>query len=384
MRSAPAPDAPAMTPRTPSFTDDILALFSERGAALADVAMLQPADPFLDMAGEDLRRRIFLTESEDGATLCLRPEFTIPVCMGHIRNDPATPRRYGYLGPVFRQHREGANEFFQAGIEDLGEPHTARADARSMADAHALLARLLPGTGLDVTLGDQAVFEAVLAALGLPRGWQRRLARAFGAPDLLAAALNDLAEPPANGRLPEEMESLVARRDEAALTARVEAEMEAAGLSPSAGRTPEEIARRLIEKAELASVRLADSAFAALEEFLEIRVPLEEASERLSDFAARAGIALDDALAAFDARAREIARQRLPLAGIHYDAAFGRPLDYYTGLVFEIAAEDHGRPLIGGGRYDRLLTLLGAEGPIPGVGFSVWLDRVAALREAAA
>ena len=39
------------------------------------------------------------------------------------------------------------------------------------------------------------------------------------------------------------------------------------------------------------------------------------------------------------------------------------------------------RPLAGGGRYDRLLTLLGAKTPIPGVGFSVWLDRIEALRE---
>ncbi|TIO11841.1 MAG: ATP phosphoribosyltransferase regulatory subunit, partial [Mesorhizobium sp.] len=63
--------------------------------------------------------------------------------------------------------------------------------------------------------------------------------------------------------------------------------------------------------------------------------------------------------------------------------AFGRPLDYYTGLVFEIAAENGDRPLAGGGRYDRLLTLLGAKTPIPGVGFSVWLDRIEALREKA-
>ena len=33
---------------------------------------------------------------------------------------------------------------------------------------------------LTVTLGDQSIFEAVLAALGLPRGWRMRLARAFG------------------------------------------------------------------------------------------------------------------------------------------------------------------------------------------------------------
>ena len=101
--------------------------------------VIQPADPFLDMAGEDLRRRIFLTESETGETLCLRPEFTIPVCLDHIASRAGTPRRYAYLGEVFRQRREGGNEFFQAGIEDLGEADTAAADARSVADAHALL-----------------------------------------------------------------------------------------------------------------------------------------------------------------------------------------------------------------------------------------------------
>ncbi|KAB2865760.1 MAG: ATP phosphoribosyltransferase regulatory subunit, partial [Bauldia sp.] len=91
-----------MTFRLPSFAADILALFEERGAVLAEVGVLQPADPFLDMAGEDLRRRIFLTESETGETLCLRPEFTIPVCRDHIASQAGTPRRYGYLGQVFR------------------------------------------------------------------------------------------------------------------------------------------------------------------------------------------------------------------------------------------------------------------------------------------
>jgi ATP phosphoribosyltransferase regulatory subunit len=35
--------------------------------------------------------------------------------------------------------------------------------------------------------------------------------------------------------------------------------------------------------------------------------------------------------------------------------------------------------LAGGGRYDRLLTMLGASENIPGVGFSIWLDRLEAL-----
>lgn len=371
-----------MTSR-PAIASDIARLFAARNTHAVEVAVLQPADPFLDMAGEDLRRRIFLTESETGQTLCLRPEFTIPVCLDHIASQAGTPRRYSYLGEVFRQRREGGNEFFQAGIEDLGDRDTAAADARSLADAHALLSLVLPGRELAVTLGDQTIFEAVLAALGLPRGWRMRLARAFGSALMLEAALADLANPPRNSQLAGAVAALVLDGDLDALSAHVAGGMEQAGLSATVGRSPSEIARRLIEKAELRSVRLSNEAFAALKGFLAIDVPLDSAAGALERFAADAGLSLGAALENFAARAAAIESLGLPMSEISYDAAFGRPLDYYTGLVFEIAAQDGDRPLAGGGRYDRLLTLLGAKTPIPGVGFSVWLDRIEALRETA-
>jgi ATP phosphoribosyltransferase regulatory subunit len=367
----------------PSFAADIAATLAERGAAPVEVPVLQPANPFLDMAGEDLRRRIFLTESETGETLCLRPEFTIPVCRDHIAAQAGTPRRYGYLGEVFRQRRDGQAEFFQAGIEDLGETDIAAADARSVADAHALLARVLPGAALSVTLGDQSLFEAVLAALGLPRGWRMRLARAFGSHAMLEAALADLANPPRNAALPQPVAMLALDGDAEALAAHIAAGMEQAGMPATAGRAPADIARRLVEKAQLRSVRLSNEAFSALKEFLAIDVPLAEAAAALEKFAASAGLSLDAALENFSARAAAIAGHGLPLEKIRYNAAFGRPLDYYTGLVFEIGTDAEDRPLAGGGRYDRLLTLLGAKVPIPGVGFSVWLDRIAAAREIA-
>ena len=371
-----------MTSR-PAIATDITNLFATRNTHAVEVAVLQPAAPFLDMAGEDLRRRIFLTESETGKTLCLRPEFTIPVCLDHISSQAGTPRRYSYLGEVFRQRREGGNEFFQAGIEDLGDRDTAAADARSLADAHALLSLVLPGRVLAITLGDQTLFEAVLAALGLPRGWRMRLARAFGSAPMLEAALADLANPPRNSQLAGPVAMLVLDGDAEGLAAHIADGMEQAGLSASSGRAPADIARRLIEKAELRSVRLSNEAFSALKGFLEIDVALGEATAALEKFATGAGLSLGPALENFAIRAKAIEAHGLPPASIRYDAAFGRPLDYYTGLVFEIAAIDGDRPLAGGGRYDRLLTLLGARKPIPGVGFSVWLDRIEALREIA-
>ncbi len=366
--------------RAPSFAPALLAYMAARDTSPVTIPVIQPADPFLDMAGEDLRRRIFLTESETGETLCLRPEFTIPVCLSHIRDGSHTPARYAYLGEVFRQRRAGGSEFFQAGIEDLGGANIAKADARSLTEAVELVRLAAPEAKFDILLGDQTIFEAVLKALGLPRGWRMRLARTFGNAALLKETLTALSSERAPPSLTPAMAKLASKGDAAALATAIAEEMSRTGFPAHAGRAPQEIAARLIEKTELASVRLTKKQFAALSEFLAIREPLSEAPAHLLRFSKSAGIRLDGALAEFLARVSEIERLGLAASSVTYDAAFGRPLDYYTGLVFEIRSslQDLG-PLAGGGRYDRLLTLLGAEKPIPGVGFSLWLDRLEAL-----
>lgn len=66
--------------------------------------------------------------------------------------------------------------------------------------------------------------------------------------------------------------------------------------------------------------------------------------------------------------------ERLQAAGIknvRFDASLMRGLDYYTGMVFEVLDlhPDNNRSMFGGGRYDGLVGLFGAD-PIPTVGFA--------------
>ncbi|MGU3574582.1 ATP phosphoribosyltransferase regulatory subunit [Brucellaceae bacterium C25G] len=364
-----------------SLIRDLSSALTSMDADLVSIPLIQPADPFLDMAGEDLRRRIFLTENENGDSLCLRPEFTIPVCRNHIALNAATPKRYAYLGEVFRQRREGASEFLQAGIEDLGATDEASSDARSIADALACVKAAAPDVKFDIVLGDQAVFAALVKALGLPQGWRKKLLRAFGDEQGLAATLADLSAPQAQDQLPDNIVALIAEGDEAGLSQVLELEMQEAGISPSAGRTPAEIARRLIEKEDLAAIKFPAAALAALQGFLNIRVSLNVATITLRAFAADHNLDLAAAVQKFEARARAIAASGIDTDKLVYDASFGRPLDYYTGLVYEIrqTADGEEQVIVGGGRYDRLLTMLGASEPIPGVGFSIWLDRLRKL-----
>jgi ATP phosphoribosyltransferase regulatory subunit len=62
----------------------LVASYERAGYVRVAPAMLQPAEPFLDLSGEDIRRRMYLTTAPDGRELCLRPDLTIPVSRDYL------------------------------------------------------------------------------------------------------------------------------------------------------------------------------------------------------------------------------------------------------------------------------------------------------------
>src|SRR5436305_9617205 len=93
--------------------------FENAGFSRVEPAVLQPTAPFLDMSGEDIRGRLFLTAGPDGEELCLRPDYTIPVCLLHLAGE-ASEARVSYLGPVFRARAHAEGELLQTGLESFG------------------------------------------------------------------------------------------------------------------------------------------------------------------------------------------------------------------------------------------------------------------------
>ncbi len=51
----------------------LISSYVRAGYGLIDPPVVQPAEPFLDLSGEDIRRRMFLTSDPHGRELCLRP-----------------------------------------------------------------------------------------------------------------------------------------------------------------------------------------------------------------------------------------------------------------------------------------------------------------------
>src|SRR5260370_24741897 len=104
--------------------------FERAGHGRVEPASLQPAEPFLDLSGEDIRKRMYLTVDPQGHELCLRPDLTIPVSRDYLASAQAgKPAGFCYLGPVFRHRENEPSEFLQAGFQSLGRTDISAADA---------------------------------------------------------------------------------------------------------------------------------------------------------------------------------------------------------------------------------------------------------------
>jgi ATP phosphoribosyltransferase regulatory subunit len=358
------------------------ALLSEAGYGFVEPPVVFDASIFVELLGEDLRRRLFLTFDASGAEMALRPDYTIPVALHHLAaGDPKRKAGYAYLGRVFRQRVDEPDEFLQAGVESLGRTDRIAADAdvlKLALDAVGLLGVRRP----IVRIGDSGLFAAVLDALDLNAPWQRRLARAFGDPArlrvLIARAADGGAEASAD-------DGSLAGAGRARTRRAVEEIFAATGLGTLGGRTPDEIAARFIEKSTLAA-GVGKRPAELLLRFLDIAGTPAKAVAPLRALGGRDGLGIGKAVDNFERRLAAFAAHGIDLDRLAFSADFGRRLDYYTGFVFEVhSSRSAARPVVGGGRYDRLVSLIArlrheTAVTVPAVGFSIWLDRIGARR----
>lgn len=356
----------------------VLEVFQRQGYARAEPDILQPAEIFLDVSGEDMRKRMFMTEDGEGREWCLRPEFTIPVCRAHLASAMARETgAYAYVGPVFRMRTGESGEFLQAGIESLGRSDAEAADAEVM----ALTAEAVAVAGLakpEIRLGDVALLRGVLRGLKLPAAAQRRLMRAISAGEGMRAV--DRLDAPAGqqGSQHAGLVAALAGQDPQAAKSFVEDVLSIAGISRVGGRTAGDIASRFLARASEREQVVAAEAREIITQVLEISGDPDRAAAALRAITAEAGLDLSAELDAMEARTGFIAARGLDVSAMRFDAGFARNLDYYTSFIFELHDPSPGapKPVAGGGRYDTLLGKLGSPAAIPAVGASIWLDRL--------
>lgn len=353
------------------MSNSLLAQAQAEGFTHTDVPILQPANIFLDLSGEELRSRLVTTTTSEGQELCLRPEFTIPltralIAAGKTRGD------YVCAGPVFRQRAGQTGEVPQIGLESFGDNNSTTADARIL----SLVVRMLAAHDLIINMGEASLIPYVVEQLGLPAAWVRRWKRHLTSGSDLKAAFARLEQEKGEERYEGLLRALSgASRDEARTF--VEDILRMAGIRAVGRRSAPEIAERFLEKASAENnTTLSVEARTILERLLSLSSPLSEAPAMLASFAKDSKLNLDPIITALKARIEAFAAAGLNPARMDFMPAFDRPLDYYTGMMFEIYTTSGSLPLAAGGRYDRLATLLSSPQPVPAVGAVVWTERL--------
>lgn len=354
---------PDVSQEARNLRDRLVAL----GAQVVEADVLLPAETLLDLYGEDIRARAYLTSDPLRGEMVMRPDFTVPVVQMHMESH-ADPARYTYTGKVFRKQEEDirrANEYLQVGYEVFDGHAPAAADA----EVFAAVAAALDGLPVRAATGDIGILMAAVRGLKTTDARKAALLRHIWRPDRFKALLKRFAGitpvPASRVRLLADADPFanagpdIGLRSRADVAARIAALRDDAAADPISG---EEIA--LID----ALLRLNETTPHVLSALRDIAVDLP---------------AILPAVDRFSDRMAALSNQGVDVDTLAFEGSYGRTsLEYYDGFVFGFYATGIDMPPIAtGGRYDALTLQLGQGRAAPAVGGVIRPDLVLALRE---
>lgn len=366
------------------------------GYSPVDAPVLEQSDLFHNSFGQDLWQNLYAFRLHH-RDLCMRPEYTASICrmyLDHFQQHPL-PLRFQYAGPIFRYEAPGRNRYrqhTQLGVELFGG-HVASADAEILQLACDQLNQL-GITRCQVELGH----------IGIASGFINRLRLDDHAARLLLSLMEQVSrseqgEQAAQSRL-ETLYPASARGNEMIVDA-AGATGTADAAEPGAGGETRLIASLM------SSIRMPfndETRQEIIDRYLwkmgrgEQGRQIQRALDFLRALHATAGsppgvfAALRDLLKRYEIETEELRNVEqlvgviqqcgVPGENIIVNLSLGRGVNYYTGLVFEIHAQDdegYDTQLCGGGRYDRLIRMVGGSRDVNACGFAFGVDRLLAL-----
>lgn len=356
-----------MTRPIAAEADRLQTLFVGQGARAVDADILLSADTLLDLYGEDIRGRAYLTTDPFGGEMVLRPDFTVPVVQMHMDSE-ADPARYTYAGYVFRKQEDDPSrqrEAMQVGFEVFDGSDPAGADAT----VFAAIADALASLPVRAATGDIGILMAAVAGLNTSDTRKAALLRHLWRPRKFRALLDRFGgrTAPAPSRV-----ALLAMDDP----------MAEAG--PEVGlRSRAEVRARIDAlRADAATAPISADELALIDAILSLDETCPHVLSSLRDIAMDLP-SIDSAVEAFAARLDALDAKGIDIETLAFEGSYGRTsLEYYDGFVFGFYAVDnpHLAPVATGGRYDALTARLGAGRAVPAVGGVVRPDLVAMMR----
>ncbi len=342
-------------------------MFQDAGAVPLETDILQPAETLLDLYGEDIRARAYVTSDPLHGEQMLRPDFTVPVVQMHMAHG-ADPARYTYSGVVFRRQEDDvnrANEYQQVGYEVFDRQDPAAADA----EVFALLSSALGDLDFRAATGDIGILMAAVNGLKTTDRRKAALMRHIWRPRRFRALLDRFS---GKSDVPATRRALLKAQDPLA------------GAGPHIGlRSAHEVQDRINALVEDATAPLISKAeVALLSAILQVRDECPAALNMLRDIAVDLP-AIETAVEGLARRIDALDTRGVDVASLEFEASYGRTsMEYYDGFVFGFYSvqKPDMPPIATGGRYDALTRRLGGGHAIPAVGGVIRPDLVLQLR----
>ncbi len=340
--------------------------FAELGAQVVDADILLSADTLLDLYGEDIRARAYLTADPFGGEMVLRPDFTVPVVEQHMQSH-AEPARYTYAGKVFRKQEDDpdrAHEYTQVGFEVFDGRDPAGADAA----VFAAISDALDGLPVTPVTGDIGILMAAVRGLKTSDTRKAALMRHLWRPRKFRALLDRFG---GRTEVPASRIALLAQADPLAGVDQVQGK-----------RSRDEIAARIAAlREDAATDPISTEEMALIDALLGLRETAPHVLSALRDIAVDLP-AIGDAVTAMAARLDALGARGVAVDALPFEGSYGRTsLEYYDGFVFGFASDAPDLPPVAtGGRYDALTARLGDGRAVPAVGGVIRPDLVLQLR----
>ncbi len=344
--------------KSKKISENILKAVKSRGYKYIKLEAVIDANQIIQRSGENFRQYMFSFQDPNGNEMCLRPDLTIASCLRYLKNKTNTKEMIFYSGQAFRKIKDQEGNIIrnQIGYEIIGSKST-RKDDNEIIQTSIKTIQKIKKKKLKIEIGNIKIFNLLLDKLRLPKRWKLRLSRHFWREKYFESLLRRL-------ETNSDIDPLVVEVDK-----RRYIKMKSENKSQMiGGRKISEILNRFNNKVRDPR-RFAEGKKTAsiIREYLKISCSINVAKNKLNNFFSKHKIKINLKDEFFPIK------NKLTKNKIIFSTNFGRELEYYTGMVFNIKNRTNTN-LIQGGRYDNLLSNLGAKKKIPAVGAAINLN----------
>ena len=329
-----------------------------RGYKYIELDAVIGADQIIQRSGENFRQYMFSFQDSSGNEMCLRPDLTIVSCLRYLKNKSKNKEKIFYSGQAFRKIEDQRGKIIrnQIGYEIIGSKNIKKDDNEIIQTSIKTIQKIKK-TKLKIEIGNIKLFNLLLDKLKLPKRWKLRLSRHFWREKYFESLLKRLGtnsdfDPSGVEFDKKRYKKMKSENQNHTIGGRKISEI----LNRFNGKIKDP--RKFMEGKKTASI---------IREYLKISCPINLAKNKLNSFFSKHKIKIDIKDEFFPLK------NNLGKNKIIFSTNFGRELEYYTGMVFNIKNQSNTN-LIQGGRYDNLLSNLGAKRKIPAVGAAINLN----------